>query len=772
MGIGPRPSPDAEPTFRPIYSVEELSDDERYALRRIVGPTPKIRAVAYSDLLLNGQYGRSCLIVTEDEIIAGEIGAETKRLPLDGIASVVSRDFIGNGLIQARLDDDRRVDLLRYSKTLTDTFAEIAGYINKRLNVSDDELEAQEEEVAKVSGPKEERTYRCPTCGYPLKYASDVCPRCTSTRQVMMRLFGFMMLRKWLFVAGTLLSIVGVGVTLAPPFLVRFLIDNVLSPDVDLPGATRMRRLFMLVGLFLGLIALRFVTQYFRIKVMGIFAAKVLLDLRRRIYRALQRLSLSYYDREHSGRIMARVLQDAAGIRMFLVNGVQQMIVHGLMVVAIPVILISQNWFLAMVALLPIPLVVLLGRFFGKKYRALYRTLRRRFATLSASVSDAVTGMRVVKSFAQEEREAQSFYRKTEDLYDAHVSTSNTRAVFNPAVLFMMALGTLVVWLVGGRQVIVGAVTLGVLVQFISLMNQFYAPMQMLLQVTETFQQSATAAERVFNILDMPSEVADHDHAADLDGVRGRVRFENVSFSYAEGERVLKNVDIRIEPGEMIGLVGETGSGKSTLASLACRFYDPTKGAITLDGADLRDIKLKALRSRIGMVLQETFLFAGSLRENICYGKPEATLEEIVRAAKAANAHDFIMNLPDGYDSEVGERGVGLSGGEKQRISIARAVLKDPAILILDEATSAVDTATEQSIQEAMDRLVKGRTTIAIAHRLSTLRNADRLLVMDKGEIIEQGTHEELMTQDGQYANLVKIQGKFASDVAQVAERN
>ena len=764
MGIGPRPLPDAEPSLRPIYSVHEISDDDRAVLARIAGPTAKIRAVAYSDLLLNGHYGRSCLIVTEEEIVAGEIGAETKRLPLDGLASVVCRDFIGNGLIQGRLDDDRRVDLLRYSKTLTDTFSEIADYINKKLNLSEDELEAQEEAAAKVSGPKEERTYRCPTCGYPLKYPSDVCPRCTSTRQVMMRLFGFMMTRKWLFIAGSLLSIAGVAVTLAPPFLVRFLIDSVLSPEADLPDATRMHRLFMLVGIFFGLLCLRFVTQYFRIKIMGIFAAKVLLDLRRRIYRALQRLSLSYYDREHSGRIMSRVLQDAAGIRQFLVNGVQQMIVHGLIVVAIPFILISQDWFLAMVALLPIPLVVFLGNFFGKRYRALYRTLRRRFATLSASVSDAVTGMRVVKSFAQEEREAQGFYRKTKDLYDAHVSTSNTRAVFNPAVLFMMSLGTIVVWMVGGRQVIAGAVTLGVLMQFITYMNQFYPPVQMLLQLTEIFQQSATAAERVFNILDMPSEVADHDNAVDVNEIHGQIHFNDVSFSYSEGERVLKNINIRIAPGEMIGLVGETGSGKSTLASLVCRFYDPTKGAITLDGADLRDIKLKSLRSRIGMVLQDTFLFAGSLRENICYGKPDATLEEIVRAAKAANAHDFIMNLPDGYDSEVGERGVGLSGGEKQRISIARAILKDPAILILDEATSAVDTATEQSIQEAMDRLVKGRTTVAIAHRLSTLRNADRLLVMDKGEIIEQGTHEELMAHDGEYANLVKIQGKFATD--------
>ena len=308
------------------------------------------------------------------------------------------------------------------------------------------------------------------------------------------------------------------------------------------------------------------------------------------------------------------------------------------------------------------------------------------------------------------------------------------------------------------------SLTLGMLLQFIGYMAMFYAPVQVLLQMAEVFQQTATAAERVFNILDMPTEVADHEDAMDIEQVNGRLDFHDVSFKYTDGQRVLKNVSLTIEPGQMLGLVGQTGSGKSTLVSLVCRFYDPTKGYITLDNMDLMDIKARSLRVHIGIVLQETFLFAGTLQENIAYGKPGASFEEIIRAAKAANAHDFIMNLPDGYDSEVGERGVGLSGGEKQRISIARAILKDPAILILDEATSAVDTATEQSIQEAMDRLVKGRTTIAIAHRLSTLRNADRLLVMDNGEVIEDGTHNELMEKDGVYANLVKVQGEFGKD--------
>ncbi len=522
---------------------------------------------------------------------------------------------------------------------------------------------------------------------------------------------------------------------------------------------TRVRQVGLLVAALLSAFVLRSIAIWARTNIMGGLGAKLMHDIRAHLYRALQRLSLSFYDSEHSGRIMSRVNEDTNVLRGFVANGLPQMIVHILTILVLCVVMISFHWKLALLTLLPLPLIVAGTYVFAHKAKNIHRRIRRKAANLLKTVNENVAGVYIVKSFAQEEREIDEFGTENRDHRDTTVESVKLLSIFQPSMIFLTGLGMLIIYSYGSYLVINGELSVGVLVMFNAFLTQFFAPIQQLSQLTDTFQRAAVSSERVFNIIDAPSDVADAEGAKTLSEVAGHVKFENVDFAYEKGERVLKNINIEVQPGEIIGLVGQTGSGKSTIVKLLARFYDPSKGRILVDGQALRELKTKDLRRNIGMVLQETFLFTGSLRENIAYGNPEAGLDQIIEAARAANAHGFIMDLPDAYDTEVGERGVGLSGGEKQRISIARAILKDPAILILDEATSAVDTATEAMIQEALDRLMKGRTTFAVAHRLSTLQNADRLVVLEKGEVMESGTHEELLQkEDGIYRTLVEIQ--------------
>ena len=771
----------------PAPGVRERSDLDADDLNRLESLTggSAVWAVVDSDLLFSGQYGHNQLILCEDALFVIEDDQVARTVALDDVAAAYCKDFVGNGVLEVRLSNDRQIELLRYSKTISDACQEIARRVNNRISVSEDELEAHAEEVAKVAGPKDHGdAYRCPNCGHPLRTPSDACPRCTKSGEVMLRLAREMRHHWKLALAGMLLSMLFTAMTLAPGLLVRELVDGPLRPveEVTEPEtgtelyyasqeaaeqdrAERRRHLYGIVALFAGFVVVRGVAAYYRIRTMGTLGSRVITDLRDRLFRTFQRLSLSYYDREHTGRIMARLLTDAREVQRFVVQGIQQLVIHLLTIVGIMVILFYWNWQLAAIALLPIPVVVLFSRYFSRKFRAIFRSLRRKFAAMSGTVNEVLSGMRVVKSFGQEEREISGFNRRNLNVHNARIQAVMARSRFGPVIGLLIRLGVVAVWLIGGLQVVGGTVSLGTLMLFITYMNQFYNPVRQLVDMVETFQESATAAERIFDIMDMPSEVSDHENALTPATLEGKVEFEDVSFGYSEGERVLKHINLKVEPGEMIGLVGQTGSGKSTLASLVCRFYDPTHGRILIDGHDLHDLKLQWLRQNIGMVLQDPFLFAGTVRDNIAYGKQDASEAEIIQAAMAANAHEFIMNLPDGYDTPVGERGVMLSGGEKQRVSIARAILKNPAILILDEATSAVDTVTEALIQEAMDRLVENRTTFAIAHRLSTLRNADRLIVLEDGEIAEQGSHEELMASNGMYAELCRTQAEFATRI-------
>ena len=485
-----------------------------------------------------------------------------------------------------------------------------------------------------------------------------------------------------------------------------------------------------------------------------------MLNIRKELYEHLQGLSLSFYDRMMTGRIMSRVMSDTERVQEFVTVGFQRLLIDVLNLIFIGAILFTMNWELAVIVLMPTPVLVLGTLFFSRKIHGVYHKAWRRWGSLSTILADKIPGVIVVKAFAQEAREKIRFNRVVEDFYDSYIRIIKLGQIF-PAMGFIVTLGSTLLWWFGGQQILGGTLTLGVLIAFISYAGQFYQPVQNLSMLSRTFLRASTSAERIFDVLDTSPEVADRHKAVALPEIQGCVKFESVSFAYKSGETVLRNINFEIQPGETVGLVGPSGAGKTTLAKLLLRFYDPTQGRITVDGYDLRDVKKKSLREQVGIVLQNTFLFSGSIAQNIIYGNPEASQKEVIEAAKASNIHDFILSLPEGYDTEVGERGHRLSGGEKQRVSIARALLKNPNILILDEATSSVDTETESSIQQALSRLMKDRTSIVIAHRLSTVKSSDLIVVLDKGEMVEKGKHEELLQSNGLYSRLCEMQASL-----------
>lgn len=535
------------------------------------------------------------------------------------------------------------------------------------------------------------------------------------------------------------------------PWIIKDMIDEVLA---DKNGTM----LNWIAASIIAIFVVRGLFWYGQNYLMSYVGQSVIIDIRAAVFKKLQRLSVSFYDKNKTGTIMSYVTNDVNALQSAMVENTIEMITEGFILIGSVVAMIYLDWRLTLFTVCTFPGVLWFMEFFGKKIRKTGGRIQECTADITSVLQESVASARVIKSFVREDYEVDRFDVENRANFRANMKNAQLMATLTPVVELVAAIGvTMIIWY-GGNNVINGTITAGSLVAFLTYAVNISNPIKRLTRVIGNIQKALAAAQRVFMIIDMPEEIAESRDAKQLPEVSGKVEFQNVSFAYDDKGNVITDLSFSVKPGEVIAIVGPSGAGKSTIANLLPRFYDVNKGDIKIDGHSVREVTLDSLREQVGIVPQETMLFNGSVYNNILYGRLDATKEEIEAAAKAANAHDFIMQLTDGYETKLGDRGVNLSGGQRQRIAIARAILKNPRILILDEATSALDTESERVVQEALDRLMVGRTSFVIAHRLSTVKNADKILVLEKGNLVESGTHDELLALDGLYAHLYKIQ--------------
>lgn len=731
--------------------------------------------LAWLEVDLNDElrFKKNLVILTDQRVISTDDTQNSWNFwPLTADLSLRVLDHAGVGTL-ALNQTGRRLATWRFTLGLE------AAVLRWKLRFENQQLQAaqtgsflgmplagNDESTAPEPGVGAMRHVLCPVCQNVVDASDEECPVCLEKDQAptstwtLFKLWRFAKPYQGQLLLGFVLTLASTAATLVPPYLTMPLMDEVLIPYQNGKPIDPVTVSWYLLGL-LGSALVAWGLGWIKTYILALVSERIGADLRTTTYQHLLKLSLEYFGGRRTGDLIARIGSETDRINVFLSLHLLDFATDILMIMMTAIILFSINPTLALVTLLPLPFIGWLIHVVREKLRTGFEKIDRVWSEVTNVLTDTIPGIRVVKAFAQEDREAQRFIDANKHNLAVNDRLNRVWSVFSPTVTLMTEIGLLVVWGFGIWLVSKDEITVGVLTAFLAYIGRFYTRLDSMSRIVSSTQKAASGAKRIFEILDHVSSVPEPVNPVALPKVEGRITLTDASFRYGN-RAVIKQLNLDIKPGEMIGLVGHSGSGKSTLVNLMCRFYDLSEGSIALDGVDIKQLKVADYRRHIGLVLQEPFLFFGTIADNIAYGLPDASREEIVAAARAAHAHEFILRMPQGYDSLVGERGQGLSGGERQRISIARALLINPRILILDEATSAVDTETEKEIQNALDNLVRGRTTIAIAHRLSTLRKADRLVVMDKGLIVEEGTHDVLIERQGAYWRLYEAQQRQA----------